>query len=206
MNFSKIVGLGVLALGLAFATSGCGLFEPDEPEPGLQSPDANANGNADLGAASPTSGNGAFGNGNGAGDGAGKWGDPNQSVAGGDDFLTPDPNFHVQPVYFAFDQARIGTSEAPKLDQVAAYLQQNPGTGVIIEGNCDERGSAEYNRALGERRAIAAKEYLAAKGIDSNRIKTVSYGVEKPADPGHSEAAWSKNRRDEFIGGKLKHQ
>ena len=76
---------------------------------------------------------------------------------------------------------------------------------MIIEGNCDERGSAEYNRALGERRAIAAKEYLTAKGIDANRIKTVSYGVEKPADPGHNDQAWAKNRRDEFIGGKLKH-
>lgn len=203
MNFTKIVGLSVLALGLAFSTTSCGLFEPDEPEPGLQSPDSGAASGAELGGASPSSGAGAFG---GDGAGAGKWGEPGQSVAGGDDFLTPDPNFHVQPVYFALDQARIGTSEAPKLDQVAAYLQQNPGTGVIVEGNCDERGSAEYNRALGERRAIAAKEYLAAKGIDPNRIKTVSYGVEKPADPGHNEAAWSKNRRDEFIGGKLKHQ
>ena len=187
MNFKKIIGLAALAIGLAFATTGCGLFEPDEPEPGLQSADSGAaNGNAELQGATPGAGLGT-GAGLGGGENAGKWSEPGQSV------------------YFAFDQARIGTSEAPKLDQVAAYLQQNPGTGVIIEGNCDERGSAEYNRALGERRAIAAKEYLASKGLDPNRVKTVSYGVEKPADPGHSEASWSKNRRDEFLGGKLKH-
>ena len=205
MNFKKIIGLAALAIGLAFATTGCGLFEPDEPEPGLQSADSGAaNGNAELQGATPGAGLGT-GAGLGGGENAGKWSEPGQSVAGGDDFITVDPNLHFQPVYFAFDQARIGTSEAPKLDQVAAYLQQNPGTGVIIEGNCDERGSAEYNRALGERRAIAAKEYLASKGLDPNRVKTVSYGVEKPADPGHSEASWSKNRRDEFLGGKLKH-
>lgn len=202
MKLSKIIGIGALALGLAFATTGCGLFEPDEPEPGLQSADSGAASGADLsgaGAGAGLSGADATG--------AGKWGEPGQSVAGGDDFLSSiDPNFHVQPVYFAFDQARIGTSESHKLDAVAAYLQQNPGNGVIIEGNCDERGSAEYNRALGERRAIAAKEYLASKGIDPNRLKTVSYGVEKPADPGHNESAWSKNRRDEFIGGTLKHK
>jgi peptidoglycan-associated lipoprotein len=149
MNFRKAIGLGILAVGLAFGSVGCGLFEPDEPED-YQGPDSGA-------ASAGLNGSGAGLNGAnsslGSGE-AGKWGEPGQSAAGGSDFVIPDPNFHAQPVYFAFDQARIGTSETSKLDYVASYLMQTPGTGVVVEGNCDERGSAEYNRALGERRAI----------------------------------------------------
>ena len=72
-------------------------------------------------------------------------------------------------------------------------------TKLLIEGNCDERGTEEYNRALGERRALAAREALAKLGIDPMRIRTISYGKDKPADPGHDEAAWAKNRRDDFV-------
>ena len=86
MNFTKIIGLGVLALGLAFATTGCGLFEPDEPEPGLQNPDAGTASGAELSGTNPGAGLGSGGQG---GAGAGDWGKPGESVAGGDDFLTP---------------------------------------------------------------------------------------------------------------------
>jgi peptidoglycan-associated lipoprotein len=83
------------------------------------------------------------------------------------------------------------------LDQKVGILQVNGGLRIRIAGHCDERGSDEYNLALGNRRAIAAKQYLVSHGIDAGRIETVSYGKERPSDPGHTEEAWSKNRRDE---------
>jgi peptidoglycan-associated lipoprotein len=101
-------------------------------------------------------------------------------------------------VLFDYDSARIRPSENSKLEAVAAYLKSNPGK-LVIEGHCDERGTAEYNRALGERRALAARDELAKLGIDSSRMSTISYGAERPADPGHDEPAWSKNRRCEFV-------
>jgi peptidoglycan-associated lipoprotein len=101
-------------------------------------------------------------------------------------------------VLFDYDSARIRPSEEAKLQAVAAYVKSNPGK-LVIEGHCDERGTAEYNRALGERRALAARDELGKLGVDAGRISTVSYGNERPADTGHDEAAWSKNRRCEFV-------
>ena len=72
-------------------------------------------------------------------------------------------------------------------------------TAVLVEGNCDERGTEEYNRSLGERRALAGREYLIKLGIDADRVDTITYGEDRPADPGHNEAAWAKNRRDDFV-------
>ncbi|HUI07149.1 MAG TPA: OmpA family protein [Verrucomicrobiae bacterium] len=102
------------------------------------------------------------------------------------------------PVLFDYDSARIRPSEVSKLEAVAAYLKSNPGK-LVIEGYCDERGTAEYNRALGERRALAARDELVKLGIDASRISTISYGKDRPVDPGHDEAAWAKNRRCEFV-------
>lgn len=101
------------------------------------------------------------------------------------------------PVYFDYDSSRIRPSEDPKLQAVAAYLKSNPGK-LVVEGYCDERGTAEFNRALGERRALAAREELVKDGADGSRITTISYGSDRPADMGHDEAAWAKNRRCEF--------
>jgi len=101
-------------------------------------------------------------------------------------------------IHFAYDSAVIRDDEKTSLQSVAAALQ-DPSTKLMIEGNCDERGTEEYNRSLGERRALAAREALAGLGVDPNRIRTISYGKDKPADPGHDEAAWSKNRRDDFV-------
>jgi peptidoglycan-associated lipoprotein len=101
-------------------------------------------------------------------------------------------------VLFDFDSARIRPSEQSKLEAVAAYLKANPGK-LVVEGHCDERGTAEYNRALGERRAIAARDELVKLGVDTSRMSTISYGKDRPADPGHDEAAWGKNRRCEFV-------
>ena len=115
-----------------------------------------------------------------------------------------DPNYvrctdvDFEPVYFGFDAANLQTSELAKIEKVAAHLKQT-GRVVIIEGNCDERGSNEYNLVLGETRAISIREYLMTLGIDPQKVQTKSYGEEKPAIVGTGEAAWSKNRRGEFA-------
>jgi peptidoglycan-associated lipoprotein len=104
-----------------------------------------------------------------------------------------------QTVYFEFDKSSIKASEGSKLDEVANYLKSHPEAAVKVEGNCDERGTEEYNRSLGERRALAAREYLVHSGIPADRVDTITYGEDHPAETGHNEAAWSKNRRDDFI-------
>ena len=106
----------------------------------------------------------------------------------------------AQSVYFDFDRSAIKTSEQGKLDEVATYLKSTPGVQLRVEGNCDERGTEEYNRALGERRAIAARDYLIQKhGIESGRITTLSNGEDNPVDLGSTEEAFAKNRRDDFV-------
>lgn len=105
----------------------------------------------------------------------------------------------AQTVYFEYDKSSIRTSEQSKLNDVASYLKSHRQAAVRVEGNCDERGTEEYNRSLGERRALAAREYLVRLGIDPNNVDTISYGQDHPVEPLHSEAAWSKNRRDDFV-------
>jgi len=102
------------------------------------------------------------------------------------------------PVYFDYDSAKIKPSEMSKLQAVADALRGN-NKKLLIEGHCDERGTAEYNRALGERRAQAALAELKRLGIDASRLSTISYGKERPVDPGHDDTAWSRNRRCEFV-------
>ena len=102
-------------------------------------------------------------------------------------------------VHFAFDSAAIKKSEDANISAVASALSANANDKLLIEGNCDERGTEEYNRALGERRALAAREALAKRGVSPERIRTISYGKDKPTDPGHDDAAWSKNRRADFV-------
>lgn len=107
--------------------------------------------------------------------------------------------FKSETVYFDFDSSAIKPGERPKIERVAAYLRQNPTHDVLIEGHCDERGTIEYNRALGDRRAQAIRAVLVELGIAPERIDTISYGEERPVDPGHNEEAWAKNRRGEFV-------
>jgi peptidoglycan-associated lipoprotein len=104
-----------------------------------------------------------------------------------------------ETVYFEYDKSSIRTSEQSKINNVAAYLNSHTEAAVRVEGNCDERGTEEYNRSLGERRALAAREYLVRLGIDAKRVDTITYGQDHPVEPLHSEAAWSKNRRDDFV-------
>ena len=102
-------------------------------------------------------------------------------------------------VQFAIDSAQVDETERAKAEAAAGYLKSNSGTFVTLEGNCDERGSTEYNMSLGERRAQAVRSYLINLGVDTARIQTKSFGKEKPKDQGHDEKAWSVNRRVEFV-------
>ena len=102
-------------------------------------------------------------------------------------------------IHFAYDSAVIRDSEKASLQSVASALAADPKAKLLIEGNCDERGTQEYNRSLGEKRALAAREALAKLNVDPMRIRTESFGKDKPADPGKNEAAWRKNRRDDFV-------
>jgi peptidoglycan-associated lipoprotein len=105
----------------------------------------------------------------------------------------------LQPVFFDFDSAEMSGDGQSALTKNAEILKTNATWVISIEGHCDERGTAEYNLALGERRALAARTYLVSLGIAPDRLRTVSYGKEFPFDPGHSETAWSKNRRAHFV-------
>jgi peptidoglycan-associated lipoprotein len=104
-----------------------------------------------------------------------------------------------QPAFFDFDSYALRDDARSALDSDARLLRDNLDVKIVVEGHCDERGTAEYNQALGEKRAQVARDYLVAAGIDAARIRTLSYGKERPFDPGHDEAAWAKNRRAHFV-------
>lgn len=105
----------------------------------------------------------------------------------------------LRPVFFALDSAEVAGEAQSALNANAETLKKYPSWTVTIEGHCDERGTAEYNLALGERRAVAARAYLVSLGIPADRLRIVSYGKEFPFDAGHDESAWSKNRRAHFV-------
>ena len=134
---------------------------------------------------------------------AGKWGPEGGGLPAKAGQWVPIAGVSFPTVYFAYDRDDIGTSETAKIDQAAKYLNDNSGIGLIIEGHCDERGTLEYNRSLGERRALAVKNYLTRIGVDPSRIQTQSFGEERPAVEGADETARSKNRRAELIPAKI---
>jgi peptidoglycan-associated lipoprotein len=105
----------------------------------------------------------------------------------------------LKTVYFDFDKYDLTTTTRATLRMNADWLRANPGYRVVIEGHCDERGTIEYNLALGEKRANATREFLASLGVDTSALRIVSYGEERPAVDGRGEFAWSKNRRAEFV-------
>ena len=108
-------------------------------------------------------------------------------------------NKMLETVYFEFDSSTLSDAARQALTRNFAVMKNNPQIRIRVEGHCDERGTDEYNLALGEHRAQTAVHYLTAMGVRADRLSTLSYGKEKPADQGHDEAAWSRNRRDEFI-------
>ena len=157
-------------------------------------------------------GNGGQGIGDGAGEDAdgvekgGAWGFTEAPVAAGADgaFLKNEQRYNDCVIYFAYDQYEVAPGERAKLDELAQYLVENPNVGVIVEGHTDERGSDEYNRALGERRALAVVQYLGLMGVAANRCKTISYGEDRPAvAAATTDADHQLNRRAEFLLGDL---
>ncbi len=107
--------------------------------------------------------------------------------------------FESENIYFEFDSSALLAPSQDTLTRKAEYLRQNPNVRVVIEGHCDERGTDEYNLALGDRRANSAKSFLVDLGISPSRLTTISYGEERPLDPRSNEEAWAKNRRCEFL-------
>ena len=112
---------------------------------------------------------------------------------------TVDPSVTFEAVHFAYDSFLVPPQEIAKITQVGQYLLENSSRVTTVDGHCDERGSNEYNLSLGEQRAQAVRKCLIDLGIDAARIQTRSFGKEKPLDPGHSESAWARNRRGEFV-------
>jgi peptidoglycan-associated lipoprotein len=115
------------------------------------------------------------------------------------DIDTLNKNSPFQPVFYGLDQDTIDEAGQQALNSNATLMKKYPTWVVTIEGHSDERGTAEYNLALGERRALAARNYLVSLGIPADRLRTVSYGKEFPFEPGHEEGSWSKNRRAHFV-------
>lgn len=107
--------------------------------------------------------------------------------------------FASDTIYFDFDKSSVKSQYSSNISKVADYLKGHPGDSVLIEGNCDDRGTPEYNRALGERRALSVREKLLALGVNTEQCATISFGEEKPADLGVTESAYAKNRRAEFV-------
>ena len=203
MKFRRILSLGALAVGLAVFGSACGIFESsDEEEKDQFYRPLNGNGPEKVNVKEPGGSGNADLTGGRIDDSAGE-SQSGSGLSNYDGFGTPIPGVTFQTVYFRFDQSRIESTETGKLDAIANYLKSNPGTGVVIEGNCDARGSEEYNRALGERRALTAQEYLLELGIAPSRMKTLSYGKEKLVALGNTEEDHMKNRRDDFVAVKL---
>ena len=190
MKRIKLVNLLVIGLVLCFAASGC----RKKPVNTTPLPGAKAGSPSDMGpggAIKPgeqaSTEPGAFG------------GTPQNSPDAHAGWLEDAQALKTETVYFDFDSSVIKLGEKPKIAAVADYLKANSAKAVRVEGNCDERGTEEYNRALGDRRAQAVREELIRLGIAPTSVDTISYGEDRPADPGHDESAWKKNRRDEFI-------
>lgn len=108
----------------------------------------------------------------------------------------------LEPVFFDFDQWSVREDQKEVMAKNSQWLKSNPNVKVRLEGHCDERGTAEYNLALGQKRAEGVKSFLEGMGISSQRMATVSYGEERPLDPAHNEAAWTKNRRVDIVQAK----
>ena len=113
--------------------------------------------------------------------------------------MLQQPQVIDEDIYFDFDQSMIRPDAQEVLRKKAEFLRENSVVSLVIEGHCDERGTAEYNLALGERRALAAKAFLMDLGISSSRLSTISYGEERPIDPRSNEESWARNRRAHFV-------
>ncbi len=114
-------------------------------------------------------------------------------------FVDPIEAGYIQDIFFDYDKSEIRPDSREKLAKAADWMKAHPESEFLLEGHCDERGTREYNLALGDRRANATRDYLASLGVDAAKLKTISYGKERPFVEGHDESAWSKNRRTHFV-------
>ena len=193
MKLNKFVNVLVIGLVLTVAASGC----KKKPVGVTSLPGAQAGKVPDMGPggairpAQPMTGE----------TGPGGLGDAHVSNPAGshEGWLEDAQALKTETVYFDYDSSVLKAAEKPKVAAVADYLKANSGKAVKVEGNCDERGTEEYNRSLGERRALAVREEIIRLGVDPTRVDTISYGKDRPAEQGHDESAWKKNRRDDFI-------
>lgn len=125
--------------------------------------------------------------------------DTQAAMAEANEVLEGRTSAPLLPIYFDFDKSNIREDQQARIEKNAAFLKANSAVKLRLEGNCDERGTNEYNMALGERRALSAKKYLVNLGIHPDRLHTLSYGEEKPLLHGHDEYSWAQNRRDDFV-------
>jgi peptidoglycan-associated lipoprotein len=190
MKLTNLATLLVLGLAVAVATTGC----RKQPRPLTVLPGNKAGQVGDMNPGNPLGNEGT-----GTGTNVGSEGIPAVSP---DKFANYSRNaeiFKQDTVYFDYDSSAVRKSEAAKVGNVADYLKSHTAEALSIEGHCDERGTEEYNRALGERRALALREELVKSGVAADRMQTISFGKDRPADLGTSDAAHRKNRRGEFI-------
>jgi peptidoglycan-associated lipoprotein len=187
MKLTKFANLFMIAAALIFSAAGC----RHRVQGVTPLPNAAKSGVSDIGEGTPIS----PGPGTGA-EGTAIAANPPGSHEG---WAEDTQTLQADTVYFDYDSSTVKTSEKSKVAAVADYLKANSANAAKIEGHCDERGTEEYNRALGERRALALREELVSLGVDPTRVDTISYGKDRPAVDGHNEAAWSKNRRGAFV-------
>lgn len=178
---SRVLSSVFFSLTLIIAISACSKKEVRQDEP-LMTPSEGT----DAGATIPSD----------KGVGSGDTGAGMETSDAGGGALSSD---ELQVVYFDFDSYRISSAGREAVAANAKWLKANSAATVQIEGHCDERGTTEYNLALGDRRANAVRDALVRAGVSRNRLSTISYGEERPADPGHDESAWAKNRRGQFV-------
>ena len=188
MKFSMM--MAVFAVALSFAVSGCKYSSLNNGKGAGDGAGAAAGLGAAEGAEIPTGIDDAN---------EGSLSDAGVGDRPFEEYCTRCTDVEFAPVYFGFDSTVVPQGEIGKIDAVAQHLADNANRVVVVEGNCDERGSNEYNMALGENRAGIIRNYLVQSGIDASRIQTRSYGEEKPAVDGHDEGAWAMNRRGDFA-------
>ncbi len=207
MKISRmIMSLGVVAL-LGLALTGCNDVPVDMgpiPDPKIGEPGGKGYGNGD-GELDFDALNAKNRNNTGGDPDAWRSGAEGNLGARGNGEFTPVviPGLHFEPIYFDYDRSDLKQSELNKLQKVADFIRTRPELGVIIEGHCDDRGSEEYNRALGERRAISLRDQLVRMGVPDAHMKTMSYGKDRPAIQGTSSEARAKNRRGETIPARM---
>lgn len=211
MKFSRIIlSLGLMGV-LGLAMTGCDNTVPVEmgkihapvdgdPRGGGQQGDYNLQvDGSEFGGRGGRDGRGGANSGGVPGD----WEDGANKLGPRSGEFSPVPGLNFDPIYFEYDRSDLRASEMNKLQRVADFLRSRPELGLIIEGHCDDRGSEEYNRALGERRAISLRNQLVKMGVPDENMKTISYGKDRPAVQGTSAEARSKNRRGETIPAKM---